>query len=239
MVTIKLTLFGGFELCSGEGTAIPLGLNKAKALLAYLALQPDQLHARDKLAALLWEDSAEAQARVSLRQALTSLRRTLPVADDIFVADADTVTLKSAALNVDVWAFEKLAAESTSTALEQAVNLYQGEFLEGLNPRSATFEDWLMAHCGYLRERALTAMSALVEHYLAAVRYEPAVRLAIRLSALDPLRESTHRILMTLYAKQGRYGAALKQYRLCREVLQRELKVAPEAETEQLYQQLY
>ena len=239
MAAITLTLFGGFELRSAEGTAIPLGLKKAKALLAYLALCPGQPQARDKLAALLWESSAEAQARLSLRQALNNLRKALVGADNVLVADTDTVTLSAVAFDVDVSAFERLLAEATPAALKQAVSLYQGEFLEGLNPRSTAFEDWLMAHRSHLRERALTAMSVLLEHYLAVARYEPAVRLAIRLLALDPLRESAHRTLMTLYAKQGRHSAALKQYRLCREVLQRELKIAPEAETEQLHQQLY
>lgn len=43
---------------------------------------------------------------------------------------------------------------------------------------------------------------------------------------------------MVLYAKQRRWGAALKQYRICRGVLQRELGIEPESETEQLYKKL-
>ena len=60
----------------------------------------------------------------------------------------------------------------------------------------------------------------------------------MRLLGLDPLQETVHRTLMQLYARQGRRGAALKQYQVCVGVLQRELGTEPEAETKQLYQEL-
>jgi DNA-binding SARP family transcriptional activator len=50
---------------------------KTLALLAFLTLEPDTSHSREKLAALLWGDSPESRARQSLRQALYSLRRAL------------------------------------------------------------------------------------------------------------------------------------------------------------------
>ena len=43
---------------------------KVKTLLAYLVLHTGQSLSRDRLAALLWEDSDDTRARHSLRQAL-------------------------------------------------------------------------------------------------------------------------------------------------------------------------
>jgi tetratricopeptide (TPR) repeat protein len=60
----------------------------------------------------------------------------------------------------------------------------------------------------------------------------------VRLLALDPLQEAVHRTLMRLYGRQGRRGAALKQYQVCVGVLRRELGTEPEAETRKLYQEL-
>ncbi len=54
-------------------------LRKAQALLAYLALRPGQPHPRSKLAALLWGDAGEDEARNSLRQTLFGLRRAVAV----------------------------------------------------------------------------------------------------------------------------------------------------------------
>src|SRR5258708_19691706 len=43
---------------------------------------------------------------------------------------------------------------------------------------------------------------------------------------------------MRLYARLGRREAALRQYQLCVDALKRELSTSPEAETNQLYQEI-
>ncbi len=237
-MNLVLNLLGGFDLRNEDGSLVEIGPKKAKALLAYLALAPDQRHARDKLAALLWEESAVAQARLSLRGALVSLRKALPDPDSVLITNADTVAVDSANLRVDVLEFLELAQTAKPQAWEQAVNLYRGEFLEGLNPRSFAFEDWLMEQRHQLREHALQTTVALLNHYDTTPAFEPAIGFALRALALDPLRESVQRMLMKLYARQGRYGMALKQYRLCRTLLRRELGVTPEVETERLYREI-
>src|SRR5262249_56917737 len=67
---------------------------------------------------------------------------------------------------------------------------------------------------------------------------ESAVRSAVRLLALDPLREETHRTLMQLYARQGRLGDALRQYQTCVSVLRSELGVEPAQETRRIYREI-
>src|SRR5262249_30212933 len=65
-----------------------------------------------------------------------------------------------------------------------------------------------------------------------------AVNAALRLLNLEPLREDIHRALMKAYAAQGRVTLALKQFDLCRTVLDRELGLAPDRETKALYDAL-
>ncbi len=60
------------------------------------------------------------------------------------------------------------------------------------------------------------------------------VQAAERLVALDPLRESSQRILMQAYCDAGDNGLALKQYERCREHLRRELNAEPARETQDL-----
>ena len=235
MALLRLVLLGGFQAQSPTGAAIAIPVKKAKALLAYLALHPGQLLPRDKLATLLWEDSGDAQARHSLRQALVCLRKAFPRSMHAITADDDALTLPPQAVDVDALDFERLLETG---ALEQAVALYQGEFLEGFNPGSCSFEDWLMERRGRLRERAMAAVETLLARQLADKPGESAIGLALRLVSWDPLRESAQRTLMTLYARLGRHGAALKQYQICRAVLHRELGVEPEPQTEALYRDL-
>src|SRR2546425_2307009 len=135
MSRISLSLLGGFEARLAGGKPVRLPPKKAQALLAYLAVRPGQAHARDNLAALLWE-RPDAQARANLRQTLTRLSRALPGA---IVADASTVTLDASRVDVDVVAFEALIADATPTALEEATALYRGDVLAGIRVAEDAF----------------------------------------------------------------------------------------------------
>jgi class 3 adenylate cyclase len=122
--------------------------------------------------------------------------------------------------------------------MERAAELYRSELLESFHARAPAFEDWLMHEQSRLREQAIEVLQRLLAHYRQSMQGERAIQLALRLLALDPLRESVHRDLMERYARQGRHGQALRQYRICRSVLQRELGVVPEPATERLYRDL-
>src|SRR5215813_9478381 len=73
MVRIDLTLLGGFQARLSHGPLLTVPTRKAQGLLAYLALPCGVAHPRDKLAALLWGDMREGQARTNLRQTLFML----------------------------------------------------------------------------------------------------------------------------------------------------------------------
>ncbi len=235
MAAVRLDLFGGFTLSSPDGTPIPLSARKARAVLAYLALADGRPQPRDKLAALLWPDSHAEQARTSLRQALSAVRRAVE-GYPVVLADADRVALCGVA--VDVVAFEDHLRAATPEALEAAVALYRGDLLEGFDAAAPTFDHWLAVERERLRGLALQALARLMDRHEQAGELDRAIACATRLLTLDALQESVHRALMRLYDRQGRQALALKQYRLCRIALQRELGVSPEAETEALHQQI-
>jgi len=228
-------LLGGFDARTGAGDPVTLPTRKGQALLAYLALDADRPQPRGKLTALLWERSAEPQARASLRQTLSSLRRALAAAGaDVLRADAQSVWLEPGAVQCDAVLLECLLDESTPQALERAASLYGGELLAGFALREEGFEEWLMSERERLRELALEGMERLAESHVEAGMNEAGVRVATRLLALDPLRESGYRVLMRLYAAQGRREAAIEQYRRCRETLRRELDAASAPQTDAL-----
>ena len=238
-MSLQLKLLGGFELRAACGTPIPLGARKPALLLAYLVLRSGQPQSREKLAGLFWGDDDEVHARNSLRQALAVLRQHLrPHGEVISSPEAETVAITPEALTTDVAEFERSLRSGTREALEQAVTLYRGELLEGYRPREPLLAEWLATQRRHVHAQALAAMATLLEQIQAEGAGEVALGLALKIVALDPLQESAHRALMQLYARQGRRGAALTQYRACREILERELGVAPEAETLRLYKEL-
>lgn len=236
MIHAELDLLGGFHLVAA-GTELRLPTRKAEALIACLALAPDRARSREALIGLLWGDRSETQARHSLSQTLSSIRRAFGDAGaaPIVLADGGSIALESGRVDVDVARFERRAAEGTPEALGEAAALYRGDLLEGLRLREEAFEEWLTGERNRLRECALRVLSVLLEQMAAAGRTDDAVRIAVRLLALDPLQESVHRHLMRLYAAQKRPASALRQYELCARTLRNELGVAPEAATTELY----
>lgn len=238
MKRLYITLLGGIQARVAGGPSIALPARKAQALLAFLALHAGQPQPRDKLAALLWGDSSHTRARHSLRQALVALRGALPKTPSILLEEVKTVALIPSLVEVDVREFEQLVTEGTVQALEQAAGLYRGDLLEGLGEQAAQFEDWLAGERERLRELCLEALAKLLSHYSGNGVMDRAIQTAIRILALDPLQEPAHRALMRLHARQGRRGAALRQYQACVTVLQRELGIGPEAETRALYQEI-
>ena len=140
---------------SPTGQPLAVRTRKAQALLAYLALTPGQAHPRDKLAALLWPDTASGPARQGLRQSLFLLRQVLDSGElTRIVMTGDAVTLPAEAVQTDVAAFERAIAEGSPAALEHAVGLYRGDLLAGLGVTAPPFEDWLMGERERLRELA-------------------------------------------------------------------------------------
>src|SRR5881409_4329322 len=100
MAVLRLALLGTFEARLDSGSAVTFLRKKSEALLAYLALQPGRMIARDKLAALLWGDASDERARHSLRQALVTLRQALAGADTTcLVEGADTVSINASAVD--------------------------------------------------------------------------------------------------------------------------------------------
>jgi DNA-binding SARP family transcriptional activator len=53
------------------------------------------------------------------------------------------------------------------------------------------------------------------------------IEYAARLLSLDPWRETAHRQLMILLARNGQRSAALAQYETCRQVIDEEFGVEP------------
>src|SRR5437867_2730553 len=239
MLRLLLSVLGGFSLRTGGGDPVTLPTKKSQALFAYLALRPAEIHPRDRLAALLWGDSAQREARHSLRQAILDLRNALPrMKVEIVRTERDGVVLNPLALDVDVAQFERLIAEGTAAGLAQAADLYRGELLEGLSVRDEPWEEWVRSERQRLRDLHVEALKKLLAEQTHAGANEAAIQSAVRLLAIDPLQEGVHRTLMTLYVRQGRRAAALTQYQTCLDVLRRELGVDPEAETQKLYREM-
>ena len=233
----KLTVLGGFAMTSGDGFNIVLPTRKDRLLLCYLGFNGGQALSREKLYGLLWADREEAQARGSLRQSLAALRDAFHSAGlDPLKSDRDSVTLDFAGIEIDALDFARFANDSAS--MDQAIILYRGELLAGIEPPTPEFEHWLKPERQRLEDLAAKVVEQVAASDLPEVTVKRALELGQQVINRDRLREPVYRALMRMLAHQRDRVKAMKTYATCRDALMQELGVAPELETEQLYRDI-
>ena len=236
---LEIRLFGGLEIHRGGAPIGSFVSSKAPALLAYLAVTR-RTHQRETLAALLWSEMSDADAKNNLRQTLSNLRK---VANPHLLITRDTVAFNTAVTHtLDTAQFENQLQASRHpdnhrfTHLAEAAARYRGDFLSGFFVRDApAFEEWVLAQRVRYRELALHTLHMLTEIHLSRGEYGRAIDCATRLLTLDAWREEAHRQLMLAQARSGQRSAALAQYETCCRLLAEELGVTPSAETTALF----
>jgi DNA-binding SARP family transcriptional activator len=247
MLTVRL--FGRFGVWSDQQPSAGLGARRAREVLSYLLLHPDRPHRREKLADLLWEDAPPAQARKCLRQALwqvqAALQRALGGSDTLFLeVDPEWIQLHSCnRLQVDVCRFEAAIRHCHGVAgpqldgpqrqaLDDAVQLYRGDLLEGWE------QDWCATERERLQNDLLDALDKLVSASLARHDCERGLAYARRMLLADPAREQVHCHIMRLHVLAGNRTEALRAYQCCERLLMRELGVRPSQATLALHESI-
>jgi DNA-binding SARP family transcriptional activator/predicted ATPase len=243
-----ITLFGPLQVTL-DGEPASFESDKVRALLAYLVVESEGPHRRERLAGLLWPDWPETSARNNLRHTLAVLRRTIGDHEAeppyLHVTRQEIRFNASSEAQADVIAFSALlqssqpAGPQTVEALAHAVELYQGDFLQDFSlPDSPEFEEWALLTREQFRREAMEALHRLAGIQADRGEYQAALEYARRQTELDPWREEAHAQVMRALALSGRRSEALAQYQTCRRLLAEELGVEPAAHTRRLYEQI-
>ncbi len=246
---LDVRLFGRFSVFLNERPINGLDACKLQELLSYLLVHRDASHARETLASLLWGDSSTAQSKKYLRQALWQLQSALESRDEksrrrAFKVEPDWISVnKDAEIWLDLEVFETAFArtrevagqhldETSAEALEAAVQLYQGDLLEGW------YQDWCVCERERLQTNYLIMLDKLMSYCEVKQRYETGLTYGLTVLRYDRARESTHRRLMRLHYLAGDRTGALRQYEHCVAALREELGVKPSRLTVALYDQM-
>lgn len=241
---LRIRLLGDFALLANGTQVTSLEVPRLQSLLAYLALHRGVPQSRSRIAYTLWPDSTDAQAHTNLRNLLFKLRMILPEVDPFLVVERQTLCWRPDALwSLDVMEFEDAIARAEQAhgrqdeaaerqALEEAVQLYQGDLLP------SCYDEWICGERDRLQQVYQGALERLIGLLEQVGNYVGAIRVAQRLVRLDPLQEATYRHLMRLYAARGDRGALARTYQTCAAVLKRELAVQPALTTRKTYEQL-
>jgi DNA-binding SARP family transcriptional activator len=232
--SLRVALLGA-PVIEVDGEPLDVDTRKATALLAYLAVS-GHTHPRALIAELLWPDADGERSRSALRRTLSTLRTAL--GDGRLRSDRLNVGLDMGGVFFDLAESRRLAANPDAgiEELTAAAALHRGDLLAGFALRdTVVFDDWQRETQELTRRERAALLDRLANALAGAGRLDAAVVAAGERLALDPLHEPTHRLLIDLYARAGRRGDALEQYRRCVRVLDAELGVGPLRETTELY----
>ena len=240
---LRISAFGPGRVYRGEYalTTSDWIYSKVRELLFYLLCSPSRT--KEQIGLALWPDASPAQLRSNLHNTLYHLRHILSRPAWIVFEHNHYTFNRQLPYWFDVEAFESHLARARQLqvkapaqaiqALEEAVKLYQGDFLEDM-----VTGDWPLVRRDALRRMYLEALLALGQLCFAEGRYAEATEAYRQAIAYDSYQEVAHRELMRCYVRQGERGQALRHYQSLLEWMRDELGSPPAPETTALYERL-
>lgn len=240
--SLSLYLLGPLAIETYAKT-LALRYNKARALLAYLALESG-FHTRESLAFLLWPEATMQSGREKLKRMLFELKEVLGA--ELFEGSRDVIRLRAeAGLWTDYGTFQATVdvAQRTSSAglptdldrLGHALAIYRGEFLQGLELDDAPdFANWVQARREQCRQRYLQAIRLLAEGHEKESDLHAAIDRARQWTTVAPLDETGWQYLLKLLMRAGQQDVAKHEFERYRTVLEIELGAEPDPAVEAL-----
>ncbi len=201
---------------------------RAVALLGALIANGEEFISRERLAAALWPEDEENDARANLRRHLHRIVKALPEIEGVEWVETAKTGLRwnpDAPCSVDVRAFEASLGDEAHPDLLTA---YRGDYLE------AHYEDWVVGERERLRGRYADALAARIAGARVRKDFATAIGFAERLLALDEWREDAVRSMMAARYGAGERPAALALYDRFARRLKDEFGAEPMAETRAL-----
>ncbi|MCM8555828.1 AfsR/SARP family transcriptional regulator, partial [Streptomyces sp. STCH 565 A] len=236
---MRYRILGTTQVLRPDGTAVPLGGARLRALLTVLALRAGRAVPVGLLVEEVWDGDPPADAPGALQALVGRLRRAVGAQA---VASSDGgYRLAAAPDDVDLHRFDRLAGEGTraladgdpakaADVLDDALALWRAPALADLPDRAAEAARWETRHLDALRARHTAALDlGEAEHSLP------------ELTALcdgRPLDESLQALRLRALRDTGRTAEALAAYEDVRRLLADRLGADPGPELRSLHAEL-
>ena len=246
---MRVELLGQVRVVHDDRAVPALGAH-AQIVLAMLAVERDRTIAQDELAEVLWPGrmppSWESMLRTAVSRvraiflSLNACRDSLPpisaangcyrldLPPDSSVDAHDATSLLDAALSATLTGDDEAARNHAAAARR----ILARPFLPG---QSA---EWIESQRDRLGSVLVQTLEVLSAAHARLGESSAAVATAREAIALQPLRESSHRALISAHVAAGNRGEGVRAYEATRKLLMDELGVPPASETEALYSSL-
>jgi DNA-binding SARP family transcriptional activator len=233
---VQFGLLGPLQMIA-DGSDIPLGAAKQRAVLALLLINRNRPVAIDSLLDAAWRGSPPPEARASLHTYVSNLRRLLtnagadPAAILVSARPGYRLNVADAACDIGRFNIELAAAmqaaasgrfEQASSHLSAALAEWRGPVLDDLRD----FE-FVEPFAAALAEDKLVTQTLRAEAEIACGRIYSIISELEALTAAQPYREPLWAQLITAYYLTERQYDALEAYRRLKTTLADELGIDP------------
>lgn len=244
----RISLTGRFAVSvadrDGDGQARPLAGGQVRVVFGLLVCERQRVVEREELAHNLWPDRRPTTWKTALRGVVSRVRGFLVDAGlgdrDVIRAEAGTYRLELPAdVEIDV---ERAIADATAAA--DALSAGDPDRAIEAASRARTVlarpllpgvpAPWVEVRRRTLARRLVTTLETLSAARLLLGDHEGALAAADEVIAVDPYRESAHRLAIRAHLAAGNVGAGLRAYQRCRDLLADDLGISPSADTQAL-----
>lgn len=235
---VQYRILGVTQAEDDQGTPVPVGGPRLRALLTALALRPGNVTVPVVLIDEIWSGAPPQDAPAALQALIGRLRRAL--GKDVIRSEAGGYRLAADREDVDLFLFERLVRDGTTAlahgdaptaarALDDALALWRGPALADLPDRTAA---------GRSESLRLEASRARADARLRLGRALDVVPELTALTAAHPYDEPLHALLIRALRDTGRGAAALAAYDSARRALADGLGTDPGPELSALHAEL-
>ncbi|MER5950692.1 BTAD domain-containing putative transcriptional regulator [Streptomyces sp. NPDC001904] len=236
---MRYRLFGTTQALRDDGTAVPVGGARLRALLTVLALRPGRTVPVAALVDEVWGAEPPADAQGALQALVGRLRRVLGAA--AVASDEGGYRLVAVTDDIDLFRFERLTADGArgladgdpgkaAELLDEALALWRGPALADLPDRVSEAARWDTRHLDARRTRLAAR--------LALGRAEEALPELTALCDAHPLDEALQVLRLRALRDAGRTAEALAAYDGIRRTLADRLGTDPGPELRSLHGEL-
>ncbi len=221
---------------------------RARDIFCYIAASPHRRVEKDVLIELFWTDEDSETVEKNFHPTISHIRKALNSRQSFkqnFIKFRDGAYQLNPELSysIDTEEFENAIAEAETAKenddtenfrinLEKANELYRGEYIAGV------YDDWAEERRPFYAEQHSRVLSALAKLAIGEKKWSNAIKYAGEILQTDPYREDAHRFIMQVFAAQGKRAKIKEQFDTLKELLKKELGVAPAPKTQRLFQEL-